>query len=74
MKETPPPRFPKAGTAAALQERPVGKPPPVQAAGELERAGEWAPSPLVCETAAAALIGNCDGSRVLSATIKALER
>lgn len=68
-KETLPLCFPKAGTAAAMQERPVGK----RAAGEPERAGESAPS-LACETAAAGRAGPCDGSCLLSATIKALEQ
>lgn len=54
-KETLPLCFPKAGAVA----------------GELQRAGESAPSPLACETAAA---GPCDGSCLLSATIKALEQ
>ena len=69
-KETLPLCFPKAGTAATVQEQPVGK----RAAGEPERAGESAPSPLACETAAAGRAGPCDGSCLLSATIKALEQ
>lgn len=69
-KETLPLCFPKAGTAAAVQERPLGK----RVAGEPERAGELAPSPLACETAAVGRAGPCDGSCLLSATIKALEQ
>jgi len=69
-KETLPLCFPKAGNAAARRERPVGK----RAAGEPEGAGEPAPAPLACEAAAAGRAGPCDGSCLLSATIKALER